>query len=274
MLEGTGLNYFQERFPKRTFNVGIAEGHAVTFAAGMATRGYRPVVAVYSTFLQRAYDQIIEDVCLQNLPVIFGIDRAGIVGADGETHHGIFDLSYLNHIPNMTVLAPADKLELEQMMEYAVSLNGPCAIRYPRGTAPELELPAFAPESLVMEHGTDVEIWAVGSMLPTAQKAAELLKEKQIDAGYVNVRVVKPLDTVTLDRSAAGTKCIVTLEDNVLTGGFGQQVTARLANTETKVLNLGWPDTFIEHGTNQELYEKFGLDPQSIAERICDFIEK
>lgn len=274
MLEGTGLNYFQEQFPKRTFNVGIAEGHAVTFAAGLASRGYRPVVAVYSTFLQRAYDQIIEDVCLQNLPVIFGIDRAGIVGADGETHHGVFDLSYLSHIPNITVLAPANQKELEEMMEYALTLDGPCAIRYPRGTAPEIDLPGFTANSLKLQSGTDVEIWAVGSMLQTAKQVAERLKEKQIDAGYGNVRIIKPLDIETIKKSAETTKCIVTLEDNVVTGGFGQQIAVLLANKNTKILNLGWPDTFIEHGTTDELYKKFRLDPQSIVERICDFIEK
>lgn len=274
MLEGTGLNYFQDEFPKRTFNVGIAEAHAVTFAAGMATRGYRPVVAVYSTFLQRAYDQIVEDVCLQNLPVVFGIDRAGIVGADGETHHGVLDLSYLTHIPNMTVLAPADKNELEQMMEYALTHDSPCAIRYPRGAAPEVDLPEFKAESLLLKPGTDVEIWAVGAMLSTAQEAAAILNKRNIDAGCVNVRIVKPLDLEAIKESAERTKCIVTLEDNVVIGGFGQQLAAQLTNSNIRVLNLGWPDTFIEHGSTGELYKKFGLDPQSIAERICDFIEK
>ncbi len=272
MLEGTGLSGFAKKYPERTFDVGIAEGHAVTFAAGMATKGFRPVVAVYSTFLQRAYDQIIQDVALQELPVIFGIDRAGIVGADGETHHGMFDLSYLNHIPNMTVLAPSDKNELEAMMEYAMTLDGPCAIRYPRGTAPENEFSGSAYRSFTVRDGADVEIWSTGNMLDTALKASDMLRERGIDAGVVNARVIKPLDFEALEESANRTKFIVTLEDNVISGGFGQAVSAHLK--ETPVLNLGWPDEFIEHGSAQELYEKFGLDAESITERICNYIEE
>lgn len=274
MLEGTGLSSFQKKFPERTFDVGIAEGHAVTFAAGMAVKGYRPVFAVYSTFLQRGYDQIVEDVCLQNLPVIFGIDRAGIVGADGETHHGIFDISYLNHIPNMTVLAPADAGELEMMMEYAMTLDGPCAIRYPRGVAHNLDMTAPISGSLTVSEGADVEIWSVGTMLETAIKTAEKLREKGIDAGVVNTRIVKPLDINELKRSAARTKLIVTLEDNVVSGGFGEGAAAALADEDVRVLNLGWADAFIEHGNNTQLYEKYGLDAESAAERICDYIEK
>ena len=272
MLEGTGLSGFAKTFPKRTFDVGIAEGHAVTFAAGMAAKGFRPVVAVYSTFLQRAYDQIIQDVALQNLPVVFGIDRAGIVGADGETHHGMFDLSYLNHIPNLTVMAPADKNELEAMMDYAMTLDNPCAIRYPRGTAPEIEFKGEPDRSYTVSEGTDVEIWSVGNMLDTAAKAAEMLRERGVNAGVVNARIVKPLDLDALEESASRTKLIVTLEDNVVSGGFGQAVSAELQ--ETDVLNLGWPDEFIEHGSSAELYEKFGLDAESITERICNYIEE
>lgn len=272
MLEGTGLSKFAKTFPDRTFDVGIAEGHAVTFAAGMATKGFKPVVAVYSTFLQRAYDQIIQDVALQNLPVIFGIDRAGIVGADGETHHGMFDLAYLNHIPNMTVLAPYDKNELEAMMDYAMTLDGPCAIRYPRGAAPEIEFSGDADSSLTVKGGTDVEIWSVGNMLETAIKAAEMLCERGVNAGVVNARIIKPLDLNALEESASRTKLIVTLEDSVVIGGFGQAVAAELK--ETAVLNLGWPDEFIEHGSSQELYEKYGLDAESITERICNYIEE
>lgn len=274
MLEGTGLSGFQKRFPERTFDVGIAEGHAVTFAAGMAAKGFRPVFAVYSTFLQRGYDQIIEDVCLQNLPVVFGIDRAGIVGADGETHHGIFDISYLNHIPNMTVLAPADADELELMMEYAMTLDGPSAIRYPRGVAHKLEQTAPIAGSHVLKEGADVEIWSVGTMLETALKTADMLKEKGIDAGVVNARIVKPIDLNELKKSVDRTKLIVTLEDNVISGGFGQEAAAFLANEDVKIINLGWDDSFVEHGTNAQLYEKFGLDAFGITERICDYIEK
>lgn len=272
MLDGTGLGGFAKKYPERTFDVGIAEGHAVTFAAGMATKGFRPVVAVYSTFLQRAYDQIIQDVALQNLPVIFGIDRAGIVGADGETHHGMFDLSYLNHIPNMTVLAPADKNELEAMMDYAMTLDGPCAIRYPRGAAPEIEFEGNINSSFTLSEGTDVEIWSAGSMLDTAVKAAAMLRVRGINAGVVNARIIKPLDLEALEESASRTKLIVTLEDNVISGGFGQSVAAELQ--DTAVLNLGWPDEFIEHGSSTELYEKFGLDADSITERICNYIEE
>ena len=272
MLEGTGLSGFAKTFPERTFDVGIAEGHAVTFAAGMAAKGFRPVVAVYSTFLQRAYDQIVQDVALQDLPVVFGIDRAGIVGADGETHHGMFDISYLTHIPNMTVLAPADKSELEAMMDYAMTLDGPSSIRYPRGTAPDLQLGGDVSRSLVIKQGTDVEIWSAGNMLETAMKASEMLCERGIDAGVVNARILKPLDLEAVEESASRTKLIVTLEDNVISGGFGQAIAAELKNTD--ILNLGWPDEFIEHGTSQELYEKHGLDPQSITERICNYIEE
>lgn len=274
MLEGTGLGEFQQQFPKRTFDVGIAEGHAVTFAAGMAVKGFRPVVAVYSTFLQRGYDQIMEDVCLQNLPVIFGIDRAGIVGADGETHHGIFDISYLNHMPNMTILAPADKNELEMMMEYAINLDGPCAIRYPRGVAHQLDMTEPVNGSLTLTEGDDVEIWSVGSMLNTALAVSEKLHEIGISAGVVNTRIVKPLDINQLNKSASRTGLIVTLEDNVISGGFGQEVATKLIDEDVKILNLGWPDSFIEHGTNEQLYKKFGLDADSITERICDYIEK
>jgi 1-deoxy-D-xylulose-5-phosphate synthase len=274
MLDGTGLGGFAKKFPGRTFDVGIAEGHAVTFAAGMATKGFRPVFAVYSTFLQRGYDQIVEDVCLQNLPVIFGIDRAGIVGADGETHHGIFDISYLNHIPNMTVLAPADACELEMMMEYAMTLDGPCSIRYPRGVVHKLDMTSPIDGSLTLKEGTDVEIWSVGTMLETALSAAEKLNGKGISTGIVNTRIVKPLDINELKKSASRTKLIVTLEDNVISGGFGQEAASALAGEDVNILNLGWPDTFVEHGTNQQLYKKFGLDADSITERICDYIEK
>ncbi len=274
MLEGTGLSGFQKKFPERTFDVGIAEGHAVTFAAGMAAKGYRPFFAVYSTFLQRGYDQIVEDVCLQDLPVVFGIDRAGIVGADGETHHGIFDISYLNHIPNMTVLAPADKNELESMMEYAMTLDGPCSIRYPRGVVHNLDMTAPINGSHTVREGADVEIWSVGTMLETALTAAEQLREKGIDAGVVNARIIKPLDINELKKSASRTKLIVTLEDNVLSGGFGQETAAQLVNEDVKIINMGWPDSFVEHGSNPQLYKKFGLDAESITERICDYIEK
>ncbi|MEG2323127.1 MAG: 1-deoxy-D-xylulose-5-phosphate synthase [Anaerovoracaceae bacterium] len=275
MIEGTGLESFQRRYPKRVFDVGIAEAHGVTFAAGLARQGYKPVVAIYSTFLQRSYDQIMEDVCLQNLPVVFGIDRAGIVGADGETHHGIFDLSYLSHMPNMTIMSPMDKGELEAMMEYAMTLPGPCAIRYPKGQA----FGASSDRSLdsgsyVIKEGKDVEIWAIGNMANTGLTVCQELKKMNIDAGLVNGRFVKPLDIQGLQDSANRTKLIITLEDNVLSGGFGQAIKVALSETNTPVENIGWPDKFIEHGSCDELYHKYGLDRQGITERICESIER
>lgn len=274
MLEGTGLKKFKKKYPRQTFDVGIAESHAVTFAAGLAAGGYRPVVAIYSTFLQRAYDQIMEDVCLQNLPVLFAIDRAGIVGADGETHHGMFDLSYLNHMPGMTILAPADKEELELMMEYAMTLKGPCAIRYPRGEAARLDFHQPVNGSLVLTEGKDVEIWAAGNMLPAGFETCEMLKKRGIEAGLVNARFIKPLDEKAVLASAARTKLIVTLEDNVITGGFGESLAAAIMESPVKVLNFGWPDRFIEHGSSKQLFEKYGLDPESMTERICEYLEK
>lgn len=276
MIEGTGLNEFNTKFPKRTFDVGIAEGHAVTFAAGLAKAGYRPFVAIYSTFLQRAYDHIIEDVCLQNLPVVFCIDRAGIVGADGETHHGVFDISYLKHIPNLTVLAPKDGYELEQMMEYALTLEGPCTIRYPRGSASQID------ENDIIEHGKVqrlaegrcVDIWAVGSMVKTALDVTDILNDKGIDTGVVNVRFVNPLDVDALRESAEKNNLIVTMEDNVISGGFGEEVSRHLAGFNINVLNIAWPVKFIEHGTCEQLYEKYAMDASSVAERILKELEE
>lgn len=276
MIEGTGLNDFHAKFPQRTFDVGIAEGHAVTFAAGLAKEGYRPFVAIYSTFLQRAYDHIIEDVCLQNLPVVFCIDRAGIVGADGETHHGVFDISYLKHIPNLTVLAPKDGYELEQMMEYALTLDGPCAIRYPRGSALQLDEYGqieYGKAQRIVE-GKNIDIWAAGSMVKTAIAAAEILKEKGFETGVVNLRFINPLDAQRLQESSEGKELIVTIEDNVISGGFGEEVTRHLAGMNVNVLNIGWPVKFIEHGTCEQLYEKYAMDASSVAERILKELEK
>ncbi len=277
MLESTGLSDFKRAFPKRTFDVGIAEEHAVTFSAGLARNGLKPVVSIYSTFLQRAYDEIIEDVCLQELPVVFALDRAGVVGADGETHHGIFDLSYLNHMPNMNIVSPADGSELPAMLRYTLSLDGPCAVRYPRGKASgEEHEVAIDGKSLVLSTGSDAEIWAVGEMVNTAIEVAAELKEKGIDAGVINARHVKPLDEELLKESAGRTKLIVTLEDNVISGGFGQSVRSKLADlgAQVTVMNAGWPDSFIEHGSCSGLKEKYGLDADSLTERICDLIEK
>lgn len=278
MLEGTGLAKFSHEYPKRTFDVGIAEGHAVTFAAGLAKAGYKPFVTIYSTFLQRAYDEIMEDVCLQNLPVVFCIDRAGIVGADGETHHGIFDLSYLKHMPNLTVMAPQDGAELEAMLELAAELKGPCAIRYPRGTTPQLGGVTCGSElkpgrSVRLREGEDVDIWALGTMVEKALEASDLLQEQDIKAGVVNMRFAKPFDAEALQDAAKNHRLIVTLEDNVLTGGIGEEIDALLINETTQVVNLGWPDTFIEHGSCEQLYHAYGLDAAAIAERIKKELE-
>ncbi len=276
MIDGTGLESFNKRFPKRMFDVGIAEGHAVTFAAGLAKAGLKPYVAVYSTFLQRAYDQIIEDVCLQELPVTFCIDRAGIVGADGETHHGIFDISYLRHIPNMTIMAPKDGDELEAMLEYSMQLDGPCAIRYPRGSAETIGKTNKIQigKSHQLKRGTDVEIWSVGTMAKIVLEAADILKSNGISASVINVEFIKPLDKEKLEKSASKYPLIVTVEDNMVSGGFGESVKEYLKGNDLKVINVGWPDSFIEHGTADELYKKHGMDAKSIAERIIKELER
>lgn len=281
MIEATGLHKFSERFGNRIFDVGIAEAHAVSFAAGLAVAGYRPVVAIYSTFLQRAYDQMMIDVCMQNLPVIFAIDRAGNVGADGETHHGVFDLSYLNHMPNMTVLAPSDGRELAEMLAYAVTLDGPCAIRYPRGEAVDLsELYGgdygTITKSKIIQTGEAVEILAVGKMVPIAVEVCALLDAVGIEAGVINVRSVKPLDKEAILQSVERTKALITLEDNVIEGGFGQQVLSFLSdcNIQIPCKVIGWPDCFVEHGGDKELFEKYGLNAAGIVERVRDFIER
>jgi len=277
MTEGTGLSEFCSRFPDKTFDVGMAEEHAVSFAAGLAKGGARPFVAIYSTFLQRAYDQIITDVCLQGLPVIFAADRAGNVGADGETHHGMFDISYFSHMPGMTVMAPADGRELEQMMDHALTLATPCVIRYPRGENGDIlkeRIPLYR-GSQIISQGKDAEIWALGSMVKTALEAAEILKKKGIDTGVANVRFVSPADEEKIISSAKKTKHIITLEDNIIKGGFGEKAAALLMknNIKTKMINMGWPDKFIEHGSAFELYKKYRLDAAGTAERISDLIE-
>ncbi|MDO4393260.1 MAG: 1-deoxy-D-xylulose-5-phosphate synthase [Bacillota bacterium] len=275
MLEGTGLKKFAEALPERTFDVGIAEAHAVTFAAGMAKAGMKPYVAVYSTFLQRAYDQIMEDVCLQNLPVVLCLDRAGAVGADGETHQGIYDFSYLSSIPNLIIMAPKDGSELEKMMELSLTLDRPCAIRYPRGTAPEIndsDLNGFKAEKLT--EGTDCAIWAIGSMVSHAVEAASKLKQSGIEAAVYNARFMRPLDDETIRKCAANCKHIFTIEDNILSGGLGESINTVFVNEDTHVHNLSWPDKFIEHGNTSQLYERYGLDADSIAERIKKELER
>ena len=274
MPDGTGLKRFRNRFPQRFFDVGIAEEHAVTCAAGMALGGMIPVVAIYSSFLQRAVDQIIEDVCLQNLHVIFAIDRAGLVGSDGETHQGCFDLSYLSMIPNMTVLAPKNKWELSDMLKFAVRYQGPIAIRYPRGEAydglEEYREPMVYGKSELIFEGEETALLSVGSMVETAVEVREKLKADKINATLVNARFIKPLDTKILDRLALKHKKIVTMEENVKNGGFGMVVSEYMLeyHPEVKVQIIALPDAFITHGNPKLLKAKAGIDADSIYRAI------
>jgi 1-deoxy-D-xylulose-5-phosphate synthase len=272
---GTGLSDFMKQYPDRFFDVGIAEEHAVTFAAGLAMGGYRPVVAIYSTFLQRAYDQIIHDVCINHLPVVFAIDRAGITGRDGKTHQGTFDLSFLSHIPNLVVMAPKNRYELEEMLRYSVSYNGPVAIRYPKGDAylglQECQAPIELGHSELLEEGTELAILAVGSMVKTGVEVMELLKQQGKKATFVNVRFVSPMDTQILDQLSEKHKLFITLEENVKNGGYGQKVADYLCETrkqDIQLINISVPDLFIEHGGVSELHKRFGLDAQSIVDKI------
>ena len=272
MVTGTGLSEFSKQYPKRLFDVGIAEQHAVTSAAGLAMNGMLPVVARYSSFLQRAYDQIIHDVATQKLHVIFAIDRAGIVGEDGETHQGVFDLSFLSHIPNMTIMAPADYNELRDMLHYAIyNTTGPVAIRYPRGRGLESigqYHPVNSATSVTLSEGTDICLLAVGSMVKNAVEAAEILKSKGVSAGVINARFVKPLDCNAIVACAKKYNKIITIEDNSLMGGFGSNVISLLNARDIycRVKTLGLPDDFINHGTRNELIKLVGLDSNSIAE--------
>lgn len=277
MPDGTGLKRFRNMYPDRFFDVGIAEQHAVTFAAGMAASGMRPVVAVYSSFLQRAFDQILHDVCIQKLPVVFAIDRAGIVGSDGETHQGIFDLSFLSEMPNMTVMAPKNKWELADMVRYAVEYNGPVAIRYPRGQAFE-GLGEYRP---AIEYGKsewiyeeeDICLLAVGSMVKTALEVREKLIAEGRKVSLINARFVKPIDEEAVKKACKGHKLIVTMEENILSGGYGEAVRqyADSIKTKAKLLNIAIPDTFVEHGKPAELMQMLHMDAQGITEQIMKF---
>ncbi|NBB79709.1 MAG: 1-deoxy-D-xylulose-5-phosphate synthase [Verrucomicrobia bacterium] len=282
MPAGTGLNAFEKALPDQFFDVGIAEEHAVLFAAGMATSGYHPVCAIYSTFLQRAYDQIIHDVALQNLPVLFCMDRAGLSPNDGATHHGLFDLAYLRCVPGVVVMAPADEDELADMMATGLAHNGPAFIRYPRGNALGTPMKA-APQPIKigqakrLQVGNDIDIWAIGSMVADAEKLAARLSEHGIEAGVVNARFVKPLDVERLGESAKSTRLIVTMEDHVITGGLGTAVGEALqaADIQCPVERIGWPDTFIEHGSSVTiLREENGLSPESILDRVVHRYER
>ena len=275
MPDGTGLTAFKKHFPDRFFDVGIAEQHAVTFAAGLAAGGMHPFVAVYSSFLQRAYDQIVHDVCIQNLPVVFCVDRAGLVGADGETHQGIFDLSYLSMIPNMTVCAPKNKYELYDMLYFAYQYHGPIAIRYPRGSAYEgfknMRPPIEYGKSELMFEGEKIALVAVGSMVQTAVQVREKLLDKGISATVVNARFVCPLDTECLDRLSRDHQWIVTMEENVLKGGFGEACGDYLLakHEDVRLIHVGVPDVYVEHGGVDQLKKTLHMDADSIVERIC-----
>ncbi|MCR5734363.1 MAG: 1-deoxy-D-xylulose-5-phosphate synthase [Lachnospiraceae bacterium] len=274
MPDGTGLKRFARMYPDRFFDVGIAEQHAVTFAAGLAAGGLRPIVAVYSSFLQRAYDQILHDVSIQNLPVVFCIDRAGLVGSDGETHQGIFDLSYLSGIPNMTVMAPKNKWELSDMIKYAVKYPGPIAIRYPRGIAYDgLEMyrePLSHGKSEVIFGESDIALFAVGSMVKTAFEVRERLSARGYSCSLINARFVKPFDKNMISQIAKTHSLLVTLEENVYIGGFGQQVReyADEKKLDFELINIALPDEFIEHGNVEILKKETGIDTDSITEKI------
>jgi 1-deoxy-D-xylulose-5-phosphate synthase len=271
MREGSGLVAFSQRFPQRYFDVGIAEQHALTFAAGLACEGYRPVVAIYSTFLQRAYDQLIHDICLQNLPVLLAIDRGGLVGADGPTHHGAFDLSYLRCLPNITVMVPADDSDLRRMLTTGMQLNGPVAVRYPRATATIGSVPESTDTTIpvgkaeVRRHGRGIAILAFGTLLKHA-----LVVGEELDATVVNMRFVKPLDHELVAELARSHELLVTLEENALSGGAGSAVSEHLvaAGLQTKLLTLGLPDQFIEHGDRAELLAECGLDAAGLRTAI------
>ena len=273
MGTATGLGPFYNEFEDRFFDVGIAEAHAVTFAAGMAKAGMLPVVAIYSSFLQRAFDQLIEDVCLQNLHVVFAVDRAGLVGADGETHHGMFDLSYLSLIPNMKVLCPSDGKQLEEMLEYAVSYDGPIAIRYPRGSSAgnHLRLKPFSGTNTVISTGSDVTILAVGNMLDNAIAAAECLRNSGLSVGVTAVHVVKPFPEDILHPDS---KLVVTMEDNTIMGGFGTTFDRLCKGASFDILNYALPDHFVEQGSIPELQAECGISAEDIVKGVLDYFEE
>ncbi|MBE5826480.1 MAG: 1-deoxy-D-xylulose-5-phosphate synthase [Butyrivibrio sp.] len=280
MADGTGLKRFRNIYPDRFVDAGIAEEHAVTYAAGLALGGFKPVFAVYSSFLQRAYDQILEDVCLQNLPVIFAVDRAGLVGSDGETHQGIFDLSYLSSMPNMHVLAPKNKWELSDMMKFAIRLGAPIAIRYPRGNAydglQEFRAPIEMGKCEPIYQEKDICLLAVGSMVRIAEDVRRILKERGLHVSLVNARFVKPIDTDYLKAAAGNHKLFVTMEENVATGGYGEKVREYVQDNrlDVNILSIAIPDQFVTHGSVDKLRKELAIDAESVAERILKEVQR
>jgi 1-deoxy-D-xylulose-5-phosphate synthase len=281
MPNGTALDLFRPHHPKKYFDVGIAEEHAVIFAAGMATRGYKPFCAIYSTFLQRAFDPIVHDVCLQNLPVVFCMDRGGLSGDDGATHHGLFDISYLRGIPNIVHMVPKDEDELSDMLYTAMLHKGPSAVRYPRGTGPGArvkEHPAALPigKAEVIADGDDVAIFGLGALLPMASELAAKLEQQGHSAAVINPRFVKPLDRDVIARYAQRAGVIVTFEDHVLMGGFGSAVMEAISEMQLQVpvVRIGWPDRFIEHGKVEQLRARYGISVEAALEKLAPYLKK
>nr|WP_263345459.1 1-deoxy-D-xylulose-5-phosphate synthase [Paraclostridium sp. AKS81] len=274
MPSGTGLNKFSEIYPNRYYDVGIAEQHAVTFSSGLAKAGMKPYFAVYSSFLQRAYDQIIHDIAITSKNVTLLIDRAGLVGNDGETHHGIFDLSYLNNIPNMTVMAPKDTKELELMMDLSLEIEGPMAIRYPRGSSYFVDKGEYKPIKVgtyeLLSEGKDIAILAIGNMVKQSIEAVDILNKSGINPTLVSARFLKPIDEKLIMDLAKNHKYIVTVEDNVLTGGFGSRINKFIIDNklDNEIINIGIKDEFIPHGDVNVLYEQCGISPSGIAQQI------
>ena len=279
MPNGTALDLFRPHHPTRYFDVGIAEEHAVIFAAGMATKGYKPFCAIYSTFLQRAFDQVVHDVALQNLPVVFCMDRGGLSGDDGPTHHGLFDISYLRSVPNLIHMVPKDEDELQDMMYTAMLHDGPSAIRYPRGIGPGVAVKDH-PHAIaigkaeVIQHGIDVAVFGLGAMLPEAKRLAAMLEAQGLSVAVINPRFAKPIDRECVHDYGSRCGLIVTMEDHVLAGGFGSAVLETVNELElaTPVIRIGWPDEFIEHGKVEALRAKYGLTAEAAMEKASGII--
>ena len=281
MPEGTGLSAFRDKFPNRYYDVGIAEEHAATFAAGLATQGIKPIVAVYSSFAQRCYDQIQQDVALQNLPVVFALDRAGLVGEDGPTHHGVFDISLFRNIPGVIIAAPADENELQHMLKTAFEAKAPFILRYPRGVGAGVEMDKEMKTLPVgkaqwLQKGKDANILAIGNCVRPALAAAEIIKESGFDCGVINMRFAKPLDCAAIKEALTAAQRIITVEDNMLAGGFGSAVLEYIcdAGLGAHALRLGIKDIFVEHGKQTELYNDVGISPAKIAAAVLKKYKK